>query len=601
MTVFNRLKAPLFTLLFLYAALLLLFRQTLAFNFFQDDFFFLSWIKTASPGDLLFGGIVVTPYFRPLPMIWLPWVNDWIWGPRPFGFYLQLYLALALLLQHLYLLLNRLLNQRLIAAFGTALFAFSFVLPYNLGWPLTGNIEILPALACAAGTYYFIRWLDTGALRHQAGVLVSVFIGIASKEYTFLLPAIFAVCYVVDRAKKGVASASLAEIRGLISSLAPSVSLIALWTAVNLVRFPHLWRSQKSTFVPSNFVRVLQIGLDSVLPFSILQLPAAAGPLLLILLAGVAWFWSRSSGRSQTVWIGLALATIPILPIALVPLALDYYSTPAILGVCILMSMLAQELWIAAGRLPLPAKVAPVAVSLILCLLLGAEYHRSLGGWDRWATVGRQPMTQRLLKGIETLVKAPENSHARTVALVGISEEQVWCIGLLRSFRYLYPQLTVVDPSVKGTRIQETGLTADLVLYVDGQGNVSRTASAQDPSRIAAHAGMLFDQGKYADSLSEYATLTAKDPGNALFWYRYAFCLHLTGKLRESIDPYTRALELNAPGLESWIRYNRGGAYLGQGRLDEAGRDLNRARALDPANAGVVVYLEELKKRRAAK
>ncbi len=577
----HRAQTPIATFALLYLGVVVYFRDTLSFSFFQDDWFFLSQLRNTKPLDLLLGTPVIPPYFRPLPTNWLPWLNNTLWGPNPAGFTLELFFAAALLLYYLHALLRLLLRNNAIAWLGTLLFGFSNIWAFDMSWPVTGNIEIVPLMGYVASIYYFLKYLDTKAVADQMLSLLFLFVAIASKEYVFPTPFIFAGGYFLLKRRE--------DRPPLLRTLAPSFCLVALWALYSRIRMPSAWHSPQIGLRPQFAGLVLYRASDYILP---VPMTPHLGVALLIVGAVMSFVLYRRR-LPETFLSTLALlamiTVIPALPIALVPYPFEYYSTASSLGMAMIATLLASGLFLMLRQLRL--RFLAVIVSLLVVLSLTLECRRSLLTRPLLATVASQPLTKHLLTSVSYWLALPQYRRAE-VTLVGMSEQQSWCLGRMAAFRYLFPQTTVKRADA-APAIVRGGIT-QLVLYLDDRG-FAYTSPTGIPAGEIQRAKDLFSRGKFSEALPLYKKLVSWDEQNSEAQYRYAFCLQMVGRLDESAVAYSKALELD-PALEKWIRYNRGAVYLLQKRLDLAERDLIKARALDPQNPGVNVYLQELKK-----
>jgi|GEM_PF-3357353 len=81
-------------------------------------------------------------------------------------------------------------------------------------------------------------------------------------------------------------------------------------------------------------------------------------------------------------------------------------------------------------------------------------------------------------------------------------------------------------------------------------------------------------------------------------YYHIAFSLHILKRFDEALLYYNKALENGF--AEFWVCYNRGGALLDLGRLEEARADLKRAHDLDPSHEGARQQLAVAEEKLAA-
>jgi hypothetical protein len=385
---------------------------------------FLSQLRTAKPLDLLLGTPVIPPYFRPLPTNWLPWLNNTLWGPNPAGFTLELFFVAALLLYYLHALLCHVLHNNATAWLGTLLFAFSSIWAYSMSWPVTGNIEIVPLLGYVASIHYFLRYLDTGAVSHQALSLLFLFAGIASKEYVFPTPLIFAAAYSLLKPRK--------DRPPLLRALAPPFCLVTLWALYSRIRMPSVWHSTQIGFKPQFAGLTLYRALDYILP---IQMTPHIGVVLLVSGASVCFFlWRRQSLKDfpQKVALLILLTVVPALPISFVPYPFEYYATAPSLGTAMLAALLIDGCFLELQQFRI--KILALGLTILLAASLVLECRRALLTRPVLATVANQPLTKRLLTSVSYWLTLPQYRHAE-VTLVGMSEQQSWSLGRMAASR----------------------------------------------------------------------------------------------------------------------------------------------------------------------
>ena len=113
-------------------------------------------------------------------------------------------------------------------------------------------------------------------------------------------------------------------------------------------------------------------------------------------------------------------------------------------------------------------------------------------------------------------------------------------------------------------------------------------AQISDDADAATLRGMV-DRGKFGEA---YA-FASKKPGDGAEWnYLSGFAAHMTGRHREAIPLYGRALEQGFDAF--WVYYNRGQALLSCGEAERGRKDLEAARAVDPSNEDCKKLLDGL-------
>ena len=98
---------------------------------------------------------------------------------------------------------------------------FFLVWPFNMGWPVTGNIEMIGLLGYIASIYYFILHLETGKRSQRWAYLGFLFCGIASKEFAYGAVLVFAFCWFLYASER--------SIRNLARTLSPSIVVCLTW------------------------------------------------------------------------------------------------------------------------------------------------------------------------------------------------------------------------------------------------------------------------------------------------------------------------------------------------------------------------------------
>ena len=113
-------------------------------------------------------------------------------------------------------------------------------------------------------------------------------------------------------------------------------------------------------------------------------------------------------------------------------------------------------------------------------------------------------------------------------------------------------------------------------------------AQITDDEDAAKLRGMV-DGGRFGEA---YAFASKRSGDGAEWNYLSAFAAHMTGRHRESIPLYGRALEAGFDAF--WVHYNRGQALLSMGEAERGRKDLEEARSIDPANEDCKKLLDGL-------
>ena len=113
-------------------------------------------------------------------------------------------------------------------------------------------------------------------------------------------------------------------------------------------------------------------------------------------------------------------------------------------------------------------------------------------------------------------------------------------------------------------------------------------AQITDDEDAAKLRGMV-DRGKFGEA---YAFASKRSGDGAEWCYLSAFAAHMTGRHRESIPLYGRALEAGFDAF--WVHYNRGQALLSAGEAERGRKDLEEASSIDPANEDCKKILDGL-------
>jgi Flp pilus assembly protein TadD len=143
----------------------------------------------------------------------------------------------------------------------------------------------------------------------------------------------------------------------------------------------------------------------------------------------------------------------------------------------------------------------------------------------------------------------------------------------------------------------ETAEALGALGYVQGPGGRGSGADPKDKvavaRMIARASGPFRDQAAAADA---YRAIAAKDPDNPLVNFRLADALLRSGRPREAIPLFRRVVAGEPRTADPFV--GLAAAYADIERLDEAGRVLEAALAVDPRNGQVRYNLGEIARAR---
>lgn len=104
--------------------------------------------------------------------------------------------------------------------------------------------------------------------------------------------------------------------------------------------------------------------------------------------------------------------------------------------------------------------------------------------------------------------------------------------------------------------------------------------TADDAFEFAQHAYEQYRAGRYFDAKKIYQALILIDPYDPYYHVMHGASLQMLDERDAALDEYTAAVQLDDRNIQGFV--NRAELYLELGRFEDAQRDLQRIRLLDP-------------------
>lgn len=171
---------------------LIVWFNTLSFDFFNDDFQILEYAKeyySNNPLEVFIQKDVSNVYYRPIPNFFLASILN-IFGFNPLAFHIYLFVLYICVAFSVYFFFEQLFNNSILSLFGAGIFS---VLPSHdiyLVW-IASNGDLWATLACLVFAINLFSQSKSG--RYLA--IISIFIGFLSKESTIVAP-LFPLCLI---------------------------------------------------------------------------------------------------------------------------------------------------------------------------------------------------------------------------------------------------------------------------------------------------------------------------------------------------------------------------------------------------------------------
>jgi hypothetical protein len=160
---------------------LIVWLNTLSFNFFNDDFQILEYVSD-SQLEVFTQKDVSNVYYRPIPNFFLASILN-IFGFNPLAFHIYLFVLYICVVFSAYFFFEQLFNNSIVSLFGAGIFS---ILPSHdmyLVW-LASNGDLWATLACLVFAIGLFSQSKSGTYI----AIISIFIGFLSKESTIVAP-----------------------------------------------------------------------------------------------------------------------------------------------------------------------------------------------------------------------------------------------------------------------------------------------------------------------------------------------------------------------------------------------------------------------------
>lgn len=245
---------------------------------------------------------------------------------------------------------------------------------------------------------------------------------------------------------------------------------------------------------------------------------------------------------------------------------------------------------------------------------LNTRYHRETDAtsetWSEKDVLGSKFSSQipvYLLTGKFTFGEAEEFAYSlqslKRAVVVGAptagNAHYANSINLGDRIQIALPEAKAINPVTKtnweGVGVQpDVEVSADQALdkvreIISGQPIKSATKVAENPSSkppqtegidkelasLIDKAEGLLDEQSYREAAVVFSEMTTKFPNNPAAWFRYGYCLHLSGDLDRAIKIHQKAAEFEQ--FATMATYNLACAYALKGQTDDAFESLQKA------------------------
>ena len=213
---------------FIFASTLILYHTSLSYYFFQDDWFVLKWLRSGDFGSFL-GFRTDIIYWRPLSMPLLFAFAKSIFGLNAFGFHLIAFLIFFLLIIAVHKLMLMLLKNHKLALSASFMYAIWPIHYISLSW-LSTTAYIIGPLFQTLSFIFFVKFIEEKKRIFQIASFLLFVFGIASSEFTLVLPLIFLVWLLFFYKKS--------DKKLQVFSLVPFFEIILIYLVVRFSIFP---------------------------------------------------------------------------------------------------------------------------------------------------------------------------------------------------------------------------------------------------------------------------------------------------------------------------------------------------------------------------
>ncbi|HPM42598.1 MAG TPA: tetratricopeptide repeat protein [Candidatus Omnitrophota bacterium] len=500
-------------------------------------------------------------FYRPIQMI--TYMIDYsLWGKDPFGFHLTsilLHIAVALAL---YGLLNIFFGDRRVSFFAALLFAVHPVHTEAVSY-IAGRADMLVALFVLLFLARYVKSLDGSPVDGVMAVLCYA-LALMSKEYALIaLPLVGLYHYVFrKRLNRGVAATLFI------------ITVIYVFLRATVFNFPSFNKAGGSPFfsrLPGFFVAIAQYIRLMVLPidlhmeygsyaFSFLDPPALAG---VFILASMIWTMVKFK-NIKTIFFPLAWFLIALIPVSnLYPInaymAEHWLYIPS-MGIFFMASYGAFRLYDRKG-FKIPSIIAMSAVVIYYSVLTVSQN----GYWKDAATFYERtlkynPSSDRIYANLATEYMM-RGEHEKAIELFKET------LKTSTDPAGLYNNLGIAYSAVKKE-------TEAIEAY--------RKAIEANPAFAEAYNNLGVSYSMVGDSVNAARAFKKAVEINPNYADAYNNLGSQVTDMNEAIAAYERALAINPNHANAC--YNLSMAYRRVGKIEEADRLYERARALRPEN-----------------
>ncbi|MBI3610942.1 MAG: tetratricopeptide repeat protein [Nitrospirae bacterium] len=549
-------------------------------GFAWDDAIFFVEYSDQKPNAL---GLAQDAYYRPL-ISWSYQLDHWIWGLKPFGFHLSVYLAHAITTLLLYLCVRLLLRlyrrEESIALLTASLFAVHPIHAEAVAW-ISGRNDVYMTLFMMTALYAFLRYRQ----EPSSWIMLPLFalgsvLGLLSKETAIPFLMIFPVLDVLFHRSEVIRWRGMKDPLTWVWVL--SLGLFILYRLVQ-VGMPPAYSDEvplaggiKTLFLALGYYLKL-LFIPYPLNLFVAELPSggvgvsylligASGTIILLL--GI-FKWSRTLFAIGVVWFIAGMAAplvVPFVPVSVTPVA-ERYAYLASGGFLFMITVGALEgrRWFQA-RWDRPIQAQWVIGGMVLIVSLFS-----------YLTMERNAIWRdEAILWENTVLKLPHaalphynlgNVYKRRGRLEEAITEYQTAINLQPDYANAHHNLGVV--------YKDLGRLEDAIKEY-------QTALKLQPDFVAHHnLGVAFkDLGRLEDAVKEYQTALKLQPDFVEAHNNLGVVYKDLGRLEDAVKEYQTAVKLQPDYANA--HYNLGLAFGRQERLEEALRELQAAIRLGP-------------------
>jgi protein O-mannosyl-transferase len=539
------------------------------------------WSFAAS--DIIF---TADQYFRPI-FNSLFTINYALFGTSPFGWHLVNILIHGTVTLLVFLVSEKIIGRKLVAAVTAALFAVHPVHAESVAW-VSGVSDPLMATFLLAAFYFYLRFRANRRWPLLAGALGFYFFALLSKEPAIALPLVVAYCELFHFKAKAPLSQRLIQASKVVGFFMLPTAIYFLMR-LNALGLGALGTQPRYPLVPA----LLTIPLAIVKYLGLIFIPVgysyqhytelvqtiwsisflAPFALLLAIGGGVALVRSRLL-TFAAVWFIVMLAPVLATLQSFEPAYLvqeRYLYLPSV-GICLALALgiewVGKRDWFGA-RQPFLAS----ALTVILLLVWSAVYIRHNRTWDNTISVYKNSVAVAPLSATAHALLSrtyydagrPREAEAEARAALEVDSK---CATAYMNLSYFAKQSGRLD---KACEYLETAITA-----------VPENAITRpDLATIYLNLGMLYPQRKMFDRAEQSLLRSIEISPRAVAWYYTGQFYFDQGRFDDALAMYQKTVA-DVPGWFAPVHLKLGLTYEGLKDLSRAEVEFNEYLALAP-------------------